>query len=247
MIVRYISAVLVLLFLSGTVVSAASLSVSTADGVTQDVDNVAAWVTTGNTMDGISVTANITDGSTTYTEELFWLGGTGVVSTQYDWSLTMNYYQYNTWFEGVVWNLSNTSSTFSIESIVIDGMPGDTVFDIVNQPDIVTPGSEWGREIVQDSTGNINMPNLSVAAEYSNIVGVDGNGPLGDLYSTLTLTFSDTVSSNGLQDDYLGTGNFLFSLDTDNVNEVPEPTALLLFGAGLVGFTGLRRLRSRKA
>ncbi len=225
--------------LSGATAFAASLNTTTDPGTSWNVDNFAAWYTTGNTMDGMSVTATLNSANGSFTETLFWSDNTGVLSTHNGWSLTLNDYGKNTWFSSLNWTLNN-SGNFSISSLVIDGRPGNTVFDTIYIPE-TTPGSESGRSITLNSASN---DNLAVAAEYSNNVGVGLADPLGDIYHTLTLGFAKGTGYNS----FFGQESFVFSLDTDNVNDrnpVPEPATLLMFGIGLAGLASAR-IRKKK-
>jgi hypothetical protein len=220
----------VFLLLTAGYASATSLSTSTVDGTTVVVDNLASWAATGNTMDGLSVTVNLVDSSgSSYSETLSWADDTGVVSTTYGWSLTMSDYEENTWYDDVYWSLTS-SGDYSITSLVLDGIFGNTVFDTVFDPE-TTPDSKLGRSIAFIDNGS----DLTVSAVYSNIVAVDNSDALGDLYSTLTLSFSHVDGS------YFNNETFTFYLDTDNVNEVPEPSTILLFGAGLACLAGSTR------
>ena len=93
-------------------------------------------------------------------------------------------------------------------------------------------------------TGTIDN-SFDVNATYAGPLGVGGNAPLGDLYTTLDLAFVGAAGTafNGF------VGDMTFTADTDNATTTivtaPEPLSLMLIGFGLLGLAGLRR-RIRK-
>lgn len=232
--------------LTAGIASASTININTKPGTEWQVAAIETWNTTGNTMDGISITASgILNGGgaqTSFTETLSWANGAGVTGS--GWSLKMNDYSANTWDTVALWNLA-ADSNYSITSLIIDGKSGNTVFDIFFPGEGVTgntPKSEQGQEIWQpnlDPYPTDNYVTLTVNAIYSNRVSVIGSPAIGDLYQTLTLDFVNGFSG--------GTNTpFIFSLDTDNVAPVPEPATMLLFGAGLAGLAGARRFRKKQ-
>lgn len=136
-----------------------------------------------------------------------------------------------------------------------------------NEPGLNTDGSSRGnwQEISQsayigdgtftDSATTIallNTPHLSsdgsFSWSFSNPVALnDGVGgtddPIGDLYGSLTITFA-----NGFNNSIVTAAlpAFKFQVDTDwNINrEVPEPSTMILFGLGLLGFGAVGRRKN---
>ena len=155
---------------------------------------------------------------------------TGIAST--NWSLTLagNSFSSN-------WTLSNLGA-LAITNMVFDGVPGNTVFDIVSSP-ILSPGSASGREIT-----SVDGPaGMTVGAVYSNRLLVGGVF-YNDLYTKLSLS----LGGGGL-----GSGGVLtYVADTDNADAtrdggikpaIPEPGTwgMMILGFGAVGFAMRRR------
>lgn len=227
---------------------ASSITTSYSDGTTWDITRVVAYDTTGNTMDGLSVTINWSDSTVTTAH---WADNAGAVNpgTDYAWSLTYSNdfipslgYDTSTYSAHSVWTLSNNSTTDkTIASMVINGESANIVFDTI-YPAYVTPNSAEGW-----SVSSMDNSSLSITAEYSNIVSVNGTtysitgyDHNHDLYTTLSLDFSGGLSSGN---------STSFQADTDNVNydpTVPEPGTMLLFGLGLAGVAGLRTRKKVK-
>lgn len=140
------------------------------------------YATYGNMMSGMRVTANFLDGSS---QTLTW-GATGSISGgvfSNTWSLTQSGNTYapdNSNPEAAAWILSNYGS--GITSLVIDAIPGNTVFDNlyeVNTP-LQTPGSErgWPFQVVSGLAPS--YVNYSVPIDIS----------YGDLFGKLSLYWS---------------------------------------------------------
>jgi PEP-CTERM motif len=89
-----------------------------------------------------------------------------------------------------------------------------------------------------------------VTGIYSNLVGLTGIPPVGDLFEQFTMQF-DSGNGAGLS------GDFFFAVDTDNIiansvlvpidpapsTTVPEPSTYALMAAGLAGMLLMARRR----
>ena len=208
------------------VASASAYFISYVDGTTYNTTAIDQFSTDSADMNGMTVTATFLGGAT---DTQIW--NSGVTGT--GWGLSVGGDTYNNY-----WPLSlSVSSDVNLASLSIDAGTGDTVFDVVDDFGSYYPGSPNsanGYPFYTSSTAYIN-------ATYSDRVTVN-NVFYGDLYRTLTLDFG----SNGLS------SGFSFRADTDNLqiegdlNPVPEPSTILLMGAGLLGLVGYNRKRFSK-
>ncbi len=197
-----------------------------------NVPGIATFKTDGAMMAGMSVTATF---STGLSETLFWsptgIGSGGVTGTGWSLGLTGDSYSND-------WNFSflQASAPLTLKSLVLDGAPGFTVFDLWLDGDTGTPNSEAGRDF------EFLPASYNVTATYSKPVGVAGDPPYDselssplpphDLWQVLTVDFG----ANGIGE------NFSFRQDTDNdTRRVPEPASMALLGAGLLGLGFSRR------
>lgn len=197
-----------------------------------DVPGIATFVTTGATMNGLSVTAYFGTSSETLSWAMTGPGSGGVSGT--GWSLGLSGNSYNN-----DWNFSfGQGSSQALTRLVLDGAPGLTVFDLWLDGDTGTPDSAAGKDFAFPLASQ-----YDVTATYSKPVGVagaapydDGAGSGPDLWQVLTIDFG----ANGILQ------NFSFKQDTDNDTRyrIPEPTSLALFGVGLFGLGLLRRRKT---
>jgi hypothetical protein len=146
------------------------------------------------------------------------------------------------------WSVNNATSR-GVRSIRLNGASGRTVFDCGwtgsscnntgTGPLDGTVNSADGRSLTSfggSYTGG-------VVGQYSNLFGVNGAAPVGDLFEQLTITFSDVLGAGG---------TYQFRADADNSSfdapppvAVPEPATLALTLVGLIGMGSVARRRRR--
>lgn len=208
---------------------------------TISVPSVADWATASADMNGMRITATFFGGGA---ETLVWGTGSkgGVAGT--GWELNMSSLTGNTL--STPWILDSTGA--DIMSLLIEGQPGNTIFDI--DPRVAaqynTAGSRDGVPFTDEYTddfGNlitdsVQLSGVDIVALYSTLVVLNGSAPKYDLYSNLLLTFTNTNPTNH---GFTTNDTLSFIADTDNGGApVPEPATLLLFGSGIVAFAGSR-------
>lgn len=223
----------VVLFLA--VGTAGADTVSYVNSPLYNTDSLTGFATTGSMMDGMSVTAYFLGGGS---QTLPWAttgaDSGGVSGTGWSLLLSGDTFSAN-------WTLSTAvGANIALTGLYIDAKPGQTVFDVVSGS-TMTPGSELGWPF---SRTNPVSDLFVVNATYAGPLGVGGNPPEGDLFTTLDLAF---VAPTG--GAYGFTGSMTFRADTDNATTqivtAPEPVSLIFLGFGLLGLAGLRR-RIRK-
>lgn len=211
------------------------VSVGSASAAT--ITALTSFSTLGSDMDGMEVTVNFQDGTSS---TALWAdlnatsGGAGVGG----WSLTQSG---NTASSNPSnnWVFQNNTSA-SISSLVINAILGKTVFDITPlNPS--TPGSAGGRPFTFVSGVN------PTTVLYDNIVNIDGQAAVGDLFGELTLSWANGFSSGNVLRYRADTDNATFVVSTDNPSK-PVPVPGVVAGVALAaGFFGNKEINKRKA
>jgi len=198
------------------VVAAATLCIGTASagvivqantGAVRTTDAMTGYQTFGDDMVGMLVKASFAGG---YSEIAFWAAtgpGAGGVSGSLipGWSLTES----GDTFNDYNWQLTNNTGK-AMTQVFIDGGYGKTVFDTNFGSD--TPGSAGGYSFAATS-----LPaGLDILAVYSDALALTGNPPRGDVYCTLSLSFTNTGG-------FSNQSSFSFRADTDNGTTAVQP------------------------
>jgi hypothetical protein len=202
-------------------------TVTETPGTTYNTAALTGSATTNLLMVGSLVTVNFSDNTT---NSATWTSA-GAVGT--GWSLVETGDTFSS-----PWTFANTGA-IAITGFTFDGVPGNTTFDIVGDPEL-SPGSARGKSI-----NSVTGPDgLSVAVLYTNRLHVGGVF-YGDQYTAMTFTFG----GGGLTTN----NSLVYVTDTDNAAAagpgggihpaVPEPStwAMMILGFAGVGFMAYRR------
>jgi hypothetical protein len=142
------------------------------------------------------------------------------------------------------WKLENLDPNVKLVKLVIDALPGNTVFDLQGPTfspsgGTVTPGgddttagtdtSEKGYTFKWENPGNFTdsldppgyeiLQSFDAVVTYSDVVTLAGSsGPVGDLWATLTIDFAGGLANGLVGPPYAGaTIPFIFHADTDTI------------------------------
>jgi PEP-CTERM motif len=200
-------------------------------------DPLEGFQTTGAMMGGMAITAYFSDNSSV-TDDWVSLGGVaGQVSNAYSGGIWSIYQSGDTWTNA--WQIRNTTS-LSITRIVIDAVPGNTVFDIWGNS-VGTDGSGLGHVFSVDDDTHLD---LNINVTYRDRVTLGASPIVGDLYRYLDIEFLTDLGYNQFEtNDEL---NYVADTDTiDHGGEIPEPGTMILLSTGLVGAFLISRSRRR--
>ncbi|NEV61751.1 hypothetical protein [Thiorhodococcus minor] len=231
-----------LAFSPGFAGKALALSITYQDGVTSEAAAITEFRTRGGMIAGLEVMAVFSDGES---ETMSWVANSGasggVIGS--GWSLIQSGDTFRS-----AWTLSmdgsssdSTDTPSAIAKLVLNAGPGSSVFDIQSRG-TGTRGSELGGafELEGDYEG------LSVT--YSDRITISGRSPVGDLYNTLTLAFSEENRfSAGQSLRFVTDMDNLITLASRSVEPlgdgaaVPIPSAVWLFISSLAGLAGIGR------
>jgi hypothetical protein len=198
----------------------ATITIGGMTATTATATTLTGFMTTGDQMAGMQVTANFNGGGS---ETLIW-ASTGAASggvTGTGWALAETGDTFDQ-----PWNLNVTSA--NILSLVINAIPGNAVFDIISTPE-TTPGSSNG----------LPFTFISGLAPSSFAYSVPIDISQGDLFGVLTLNWATGITDNSLS----------FRADTDSGRtddpvSSTVPTPALLPGLIGLGATAWRKRRN---
>lgn len=202
--------------------------------------------TYGSDLIGAQITANYADGSS---ENMTWWSNpqTFTEPNGYTYTTIDGYANGDNIDMMLLWDGFEVTTTSLLTSLSINLLPAGVVFDTDPSLDDSpgggsTPGTSFGfpMELYSEYASLTG----SVTATYTGIVNLFGAPAAGDLFTTMTVDFSN-LSAGGILGDIAFRSDMDAMRYTDDLSPVPLPSSLSLLLLGLGGL-GLRRHASRR-
>lgn len=225
---------------------AATVTIQTDDTTQYTTANgISGFTSTGASLANAVFVATFADGSSeTGTFAAFNRSTAGVSTTNVDVVQTGTTYSN-------AFSVTNYGAS-SLTSLSIDLMNASGIFDLTFGGEIGTVGSNLGRSLTEPSAiGDESGNDLEgdITATYGGVVSVGTDAPVGDIYTTLSIDLSNTLTG-GL----LSNNEWSFIADTDllsvsgdlteSITPVPLPAGLLPLSIALLGLTAVARRKS---
>jgi len=216
----------------GAISTTAQLAGTTVNGI-----DITGFATTGSQMGGMTITGVFATGSSAVCT---WVNGVGFAGGCTSAGGGANSFQLGLDGDTFDTNFLLTSILgANLLSLDFDGIPGFTVFDRTFA-NAGTDGSAFGA----DASGTTSPANVNGSATYRDLVGTQGNLPVGDLFARVFIEFSNGGLAAG--------STASWRMDTDNLgirggtpgSGVPEPSTFGMIGLGLAGLMFFRRSRA---